>query len=216
MTRRDKAILALVCAAEIINCAKAGVLKSRITDLETQRDIYASRAQHWIDRAVEDEEVIDSMIEKVVYNDFDCAYKSDLEGFNLDDTVKGEVEVKKMAVGIYYMGEILIPVTTEDKHMVGLICWSQLAPVEDEIKNNGFIRYYQRKRADGRTYYVVKNGMRVRAAVTSYSLNEYAEATLQELVAMLAETHTGEPEEHEQTFDNLTDEVENEANNEDV
>lgn len=61
MTRRDKAILALVCAAEIINCAKAGVLKSRITDLETQRDIYASRAQHWIDRAVEDEEVIDSM-----------------------------------------------------------------------------------------------------------------------------------------------------------
>ena len=61
MTRRDKAILALVCAAEIISCAKVGVLKSRIADLETQRDIYASRAQHWIDRAVEDEEVIDSM-----------------------------------------------------------------------------------------------------------------------------------------------------------
>ena len=61
MTRRDKAILALVCAAEIINCAKVGVLKSRIVDLKTQRDIYASRAQHWIDRAVEDEEVIDSM-----------------------------------------------------------------------------------------------------------------------------------------------------------
>lgn len=61
MTRRDKAILVLVCAAEIINCAKVGVLKSRIADLETQRDIYASRAQHWIDRALEDEEVIDSM-----------------------------------------------------------------------------------------------------------------------------------------------------------
>lgn len=38
----------------------------------------------------------DTMIEKVVYNDFDCAYKSDLEGFNLDDNVKNEVEVKKM------------------------------------------------------------------------------------------------------------------------
>ena len=61
MTRREKAILALICAAEIINCAKVGVLKSQIADLETQRDIYASRAQHWIDRAVEDEEVIDSM-----------------------------------------------------------------------------------------------------------------------------------------------------------
>ena len=48
----------------------------------------------------------DTMIEKVVYNDFDCAYKSDLEGFNLDDTVKGEVEVKKMAVGIYYMDAV--------------------------------------------------------------------------------------------------------------
>lgn len=133
-----------------------------------------------------------------------------------DGTKDAGVVFKSPWQSIYYMGEILIPVTTEDKHMVGLICWSQLAPVEDEIKNNGFIRYYQRKRADGRTYYVVKNGMRVRAAVMSYSLNEYAEATLQELVAMLAETHTGEPEEHEQTFDNLTDEVENEANNEDV
>lgn len=156
----------------------------------------------------------ETMIDKVAYNDYDGAYKDDLSGFNLDDTVKGEVEVKKMAVGIYYMGEILIPVTTEDKHMVGLICWSQLAQVEDEIKNNGFIRYYQRKRADGRTYYVVKNGMRVRAAVTSYSLNEYAEATLQELVAMLAENHTGELEESEYTFDDLPDEAEGGTNGE--
>mgnify|MGYP006967852910 FL=1 len=61
---------------------------------------------------------------------------------------------------------------------------------------------------------MVKNGMRVRAAVTSYSLNEYAEATLQELVAMLAETHTGEQEEHEQTFDNLTDGAEDKADDE--
>lgn len=158
----------------------------------------------------------ETMIDKVAYNDYDSSYKDDLSGFNLDDTVKGEVEVKKMAVGIYYMGEILIPVTTEDKHMVGLICWSQLAPVEDEIKNNGFIRYYQRKRADGRTYYVVKNGMRVRAAVTSYSLNEYAEATLQELVAMLAENHTGEQEESIWTFDDLPNEAEKEENNENV
>lgn len=74
----------------------------------------------------------DTMIEKVVYNDFDCAYKSDLEGFNLDDNVKNEVEVKKMAVGIYYM----------------------------------------------------------------------------------AETHTGEQEEHERTFDNLPDEAEDEADDE--
>lgn len=80
--------------------------------------------------------------------------------------------------------------------------------------DKGFIRFYQRKLGNGRTYFVVKNGMRVRAAVTSYSLNEYAEATLQELVAMLAETHTGEQEEHEQTFDNLTDEAEDKADDE--
>lgn len=61
MTRKMKTILVLFFAAEIVNSAKAGVLKSRIADLETQRDIYASRAQHWIDRAIEDEEVIDSM-----------------------------------------------------------------------------------------------------------------------------------------------------------
>lgn len=45
----------------IVNSAKVGVLKGRIADLETQRDIYASRAQNWLDRAVEDEEVIDSL-----------------------------------------------------------------------------------------------------------------------------------------------------------
>lgn len=87
----------------------------------------------------------DTMIEKVVYNDFDCAYKIDFQGFNLDDTIKDEVEVKKLGIGIYCSGEILIPLVTEDRHMVGIICQSHLAPLEDEIKNNGFIRYYQRK-----------------------------------------------------------------------
>ena len=158
----------------------------------------------------------ETMIDKVAYNDFDCAYKNDLEGFNLDDTVRGEVEVKKMAVGIYYMGEILIPLVTEDKKMVGLICQSHLAPVEDEIKNNGFIRYYQRKLYNGSEYFVVKNGMRVRAAVVSFSLNDYAEATLQELVAMLAETHTGEQGEPERTFDDLPDEAKDAVDDEDV
>lgn len=61
MTRKMKAILVLFFAAEIVNSAKVGVLKGRIADLETQRDIYASRAQNWLDRAVEDEEVIDSL-----------------------------------------------------------------------------------------------------------------------------------------------------------
>ena len=141
----------------------------------------------------------DTMIEKVVYNDFDCAYKIDFQGFNLDDTIKDEVEVKKLGIGIYCSGEILIPLVTEDRHMVGIICQSHLAPLEDEIKNNGFIRYYQRKQTDGTVYYVVKNGMRVRAAVMAYTVPDYAEAKLQELVAMLAETHIGEQEEPEQS-----------------
>ncbi len=152
----------------------------------------------------------DTMIEKVVYNDFDCAYKIDFQGFNLDDTIKDEVEVKKLGIGIYCSGEILIPIVTEDRHMVGIICQSHLAPLEDEIKNNGFIRYYQRKQTDGTVYYVVKNGMRVRAAVMAYTVPDYAEAKLQELVAMLAETHIGEQEEPEQTFDDLNAEKDSE------
>ena len=39
MTRKMKAILVLFFAAEIVNSAKVGVLKSRIADPETQRDI---------------------------------------------------------------------------------------------------------------------------------------------------------------------------------
>ena len=53
MTRKMKAILVLFFAAEIVNSAKVGVLKGRIADLETQRDIYASRAQNWLDRAAQ-------------------------------------------------------------------------------------------------------------------------------------------------------------------
>lgn len=120
----------------------------------------------------------DTMIEKVVYNDFDCAYKIDFQGFNLDDTIKDEVEVKKLGIGIYCSGEILIPLVTEDRHMVGIICQSHLAPLEDEIKNNGFIRYYQRKQTDGTVYYVVKNGMRVRAAVMAFWERMYPGYTL--------------------------------------
>ena len=65
----------------------------------------------------------DTMIEKVVYNDFDCAYKIDFQGFNLDDTIKDEVEVKKLGIGIYCSGEILIPLVTEDRHMVLYYLW---------------------------------------------------------------------------------------------
>lgn len=115
-----------------------------------------------------------------------------------------------LGIGIYCSGEILIPLVTEDRHMVGIICQSHLAPLEDEIKNNGFIRYYQRKQTDGTVYYVVKNGMRVRAAVMAYTVPDYAEAKLQELVAMLAETHIGEQEEPEQTFDDLNAEKDSE------
>ena len=118
--------------------------------------------------------------------------------------------MKKLGIGIYCSGEILIPLVTEDRHMVGIICRSHLAPLEDEIKNNGFIRYYQRKQTDGTVYYVVKNGMRVRAAVMAYTVPDYAEAKLQELVAMLAETHIGEQEEPEQTFDDLNTEKDSE------
>lgn len=75
----------------------------------------------------------DTMIEKVVYNDFDCAYKIDFQGFNLDDTIKDEVEVKKLGIGIYCSGEILIPLVTEDRHMVGIICQSHLAPLDTFI-----------------------------------------------------------------------------------
>ena len=63
----------------------------------------------------------DTMIEKVVYNDFDCAYKIDFQGFNLDDTIKDEVEVKKLGIGIYCSGEILIPLVTE------IATWSALS-----------------------------------------------------------------------------------------
>lgn len=78
----------------------------------------------------------DTMIEKVVYNDFDCAYKSDLEGFNLDDNVKNEVEVKKMAVGIYY-GRNAYPLATEDKRWLALSAGRSLRRLKMKSRTMG-------------------------------------------------------------------------------
>lgn len=46
--------------------------------------------------------------------------------------------------------------------------------------------------------------------IGAYTVPDYAEAKLQELVAMLAETHIGEQEEPEQTFDDLNTEKDSE------
>ena len=94
MTRKMKAILVLFFAAEIVNSAKVGVLKSRIADLETQRDIYASRAQNWIDRAVEDEEVIDSL-------------KNNLADYKIPAYVLFVAHIPRTATGKYRQKEII-------------------------------------------------------------------------------------------------------------
>lgn len=152
----------------------------------------------------------DTMNGKIVYNDIGWLRKNNTEGFDLNDNTEDEVCVKKLGVDIKCFGETFVPLVTEDESSAGLIRWTQLAPIEDEIKGNGYIRYYKRKQADGSDYYVVKNGMRLRAVVMPYTLDEKTEAKLQSLVAMLADASTAAPKENTRTLDDLADESEGE------
>lgn len=43
----SKAIIAALLAAELASCTKAALMQNRITDLETQRDIYKSMYKDW-------------------------------------------------------------------------------------------------------------------------------------------------------------------------
>lgn len=43
----SKAIIAALLAAELASCTKAALMQNRITDLETQRDIYKSMYEDW-------------------------------------------------------------------------------------------------------------------------------------------------------------------------
>jgi 3D (Asp-Asp-Asp) domain-containing protein len=43
----SKAIIAALLAAELVSCTKAALMQNRITDLETQRDIYKSMYEDW-------------------------------------------------------------------------------------------------------------------------------------------------------------------------
>lgn len=150
-----------------------------------------------------------TMNDNVIYNDNDWLCKNDTEGFDLSDNTGDEVCVRELGIDIKCFGETFVPLVTEDESSIGFIRWTQLAPVEDEIKNSGYIRYFKRKKADGSDYYVVKNGMRLRAVIMPFKLDEKTEAKLQSLVAMLADAKADEPQKEESPLDAL-DEAEDE------
>lgn len=67
--------------------------------------------------------------------------------------------------------------------------WSEaLVPVMDEIKKSDYINYCLRHTASGSRYYVIRDGMIVRAALLPVNLSGNLLETLQKMVNMARET----------------------------
>lgn len=64
MSAVNRAAFAALLTATLISGARNVALQNRVSDLEGQRDIYASRVENWQNRAIQDEEVIDQLNEK--------------------------------------------------------------------------------------------------------------------------------------------------------
>ena len=77
---------------------------------------------------------------------------------------------------------------TPDEKTIDFIPVSKLAPVMDEIKKSDYINYCLRRAKNGSRYYVVRDGMMVRAALLPINLSGNLLETLQKMVNMARET----------------------------
>lgn len=78
--------------------------------------------------------------------------------------------------------------TDPDEKAIDFIAASRLVPVMDEIKKSDYINYCLRHTTSGSRYYVIRDGMIVRAALLPINLSGNLLETLQKMVNMARET----------------------------
>lgn len=115
--------------------------------------------------------------------------KADMSGLDLQDAVKGEKDCINGRIGIRYCGYELLPLIEPDMQTVGFIDIKLLGPVADEVrKHAAHIKYSLRRTASGGRYYVVKDGLIVRAAVLPFRLESLGKQELKQLADMVMAT----------------------------
>lgn len=126
--------------------------------------------------------------EDVIYTAYDCNNITDVCGLNLEDAVQNEVECKTSYINLNIGGALLMGLTDPDEKTIDFIAASRLVPVMDEIKKSDYINYCLRRAKNGSRYYVVRDGMMVRAAILPITLSEGLVKGMQNIVNMTRNT----------------------------
>lgn len=126
--------------------------------------------------------------EDVIYKEYLCDTAEDVCGMNLEDAVQNEVECKTSYINLNIGGALLMGLTDPDEKAIDFIAASRLVPVMDEIKKSDYINYCLRHTTSGSRYYVIRDGMIVRAALLPINLSGNLLETLQKMVNMARET----------------------------
>lgn len=92
-----------------------------------------------------------------------CA-KDDLLNINLYDAEEGELECTELTMGVIYGGRNCIGLT-DTMGGCGFIDTRLTEPLKDEMKDNPHIHYTKRRAGEDHYYYVMKDGMDLRAII---------------------------------------------------
>lgn len=126
--------------------------------------------------------------EDVIYKEYLCDTAEDVCGMNLEDALQNEIECKTSYINLNIGGALLMGLTDPDEKTIDFIAASRLVPVMDEIKKSDYINYCLRHTTSGSRYYVIRDGMIVRAALLPINLSGNLLETLQKMVNMARET----------------------------
>ena len=107
---------------------------------------------------------------------------------NLEDALQNEIECRKSSINLCIGGALLMGLMTPDEKTIDFIPVSKLAPVMDEIKKSDYINYCLRRAKNGSRYYVVRDGMMMRAAILPITLSEGLVKGMQNIVNMTRNT----------------------------
>mgnify|MGYP000252535551 CR=1 FL=1 len=111
-------------------------------------------------------------MENIAYNDFTDEDATWLEGYNLTDSVEGEIRLVTMDIDVSIHGQELRLLTDEQKNVIAIATADDLAPLQGEFANSAYMAFYLRTSSQGEKYIVVKDGFSVRAAIMQPDVKE--------------------------------------------
>lgn len=124
-------------------------------------------------------------MENIAYNDFTDEDATWLEGYNLTDSVEGEIRLVTMDIDVSIHGQELRLLTDKQKNVIAIATADDLAPLQGEFANSAYMAFYLRTSRQGEKYIVVKDGFSVRAAIMQPDVKEALRDSLLEALTLL-------------------------------